>query len=180
MIVMTMFMIFVKGKGKRQKMIPEEMEGWCLKWRQWEDNIQTWSQNSTLRYSENWLFAWCTVCKISSIDIPFFRCTFTSRRKTQKHSWCHATIWILYGTHTRYVYCDQLYCKSEIYLVCVLRTTCEAVAAVWRSFDPAGSHPKPVQINSLLSLSYFSSHRKNIRREFNFSSPPIIWHRLCA
>ena len=89
-------------------------------------------------------------------------------------------IWILYGTHIRYVHCPSIKMvlfkivrRKDWDLSCLCFENHLWSAGCMKPFDPAGSRPKPVQINSLLSLSYFSSHRKNIGREFDFWSPSM-------
>ena len=48
-------------------------------------------------------------------------------------------------------------------------------SSVWSSFDPSEIHPEPVQINSLLSLSYFPT-AKTLSGEKPFSHvDPYIW-----
>ena len=48
-------------------------------------------------------------------------------------------------------------------------------SSVWSSFDPSEIHPEPVQINSLLSLSYFPT-AKTLSGEKTFSHvDPYIW-----
>ena len=158
--VMPMFMIFGNGNDGLRVIVAMEAK-----------TMRVWNNCSNF------------ITKVNSPGFTYFficRCTFTWRRKTQKHSWYHATIWILYGTHIRYVHCPNI--KMVLFKIarrknwdwsCLCFENHLWSAGCMKPFDPAGSRPKPVQINSLLSLSYFSSHRKNIGREFDFWSPSM-------
>ena len=107
-----------------------------------------------------WKYEGCSQISKSNIC----RCTCIWRRKTPKHSWYHATIWILFGTHIRYIFIFQLppptIMVSNPVGFLFLRTTCEAAL-----YEVPLIHPRSTQSRSKLTL-YWVCHIFQLQKHY--------------